>query len=75
MKDLRSGGDAAADQPYDNQNNCSLQELASAGPSALESFGPEPGGPIVRADIERHGFPTRTFKLRCGLVAREVNRE
>lgn len=67
MKDLRSGGNAA-DRENNNTNNLTLQELASAGPSAIESFGPEPGGQLVRVDILRQGSPTLTFKLRCGLA-------
>jgi hypothetical protein len=63
----RAGGDAA-DQKNPATNNISMQELASAGPSAIESFGPEPGGSVVRVDFEHHGEKTLTVKLRCGLV-------
>ena len=45
-----------------------IQELASAGPSGIESFGPEPSGQLVRVDILRHDSRTLTFKLRCGLA-------
>jgi hypothetical protein len=65
----RAGGDTA-DHRNDTTNNLTLQELATAGASAVESFGPEPGGPLVRVDIARHGSPTLTFTLRCGLVVR-----
>lgn len=68
MKSRRTGGDIA-DRKNHTINNLTTQELASAGPSAIESFGPEPGGPIVRVDIDRHGAKTVTFKLRCGFVA------
>jgi hypothetical protein len=68
MKDLRSGGEAATDQGHDTANNISMQELASAGPSAIESFGPEPGGSIVRVDISSYAAQSCTFRLRCGLV-------
>lgn len=64
---FRSGGDAVDHQNY-TTNNLTMQELASAGPSGIESFGPEPGGQLVRVDILRHGSPTLTFKLRCGLA-------
>jgi len=64
----RTGGDTA-DRPNNNTNNLSTQELAAAGPSAIESFGPEPNGSLVTVEIDRHGFPPLTFKLRCGLVA------
>lgn len=63
-----SDGDTA-DCANNNTNNLSAQELAAAGPSTIESFGPEPHGPLVRVKIERYGFPPLTFKLRCGLVA------
>lgn len=63
----RAGGDTA-DHCNNTTNNLTLQELASAGPSAIESFGPEAGGQLVRVDILRHGSPTLTFKLRCGLA-------
>jgi hypothetical protein len=64
----RKGGDAA-NQGNSTTNNLTMQELASAGPSAIESFGPEPGGPVVRVDFERHGEKPLTVTLRCGLVA------
>jgi hypothetical protein len=64
----RKGGDAA-DQENNTTNNLAAQELASAGPSAIESFGREPGGPVVRVDFERHGETTLTVTLRCGLLA------
>jgi hypothetical protein len=67
MKDLRSGSDAATNH-NNTTNNLTLQELASAGPSGIESFGPEPGGQLVRVDILRHASSTLTFKLRCGLA-------
>jgi hypothetical protein len=65
---FRSGGDAVDHQNH-TTNNLTMQELASAGPSAVESFGPEPGGPVVLVNIERHGEKTLTLKLRCGLAA------
>lgn len=65
---FRSGGDIA-DRQKNTTNNVGMQELASAGPSAVESFGPEPGGPVVLVHIERHGEKTLTLKLRCGLAA------
>jgi hypothetical protein len=64
----RKGGDAA-DRENPATNNISMQELASAGPSAIESFGPEPGGSVVRVDFERPGEKTLTVRLRCGLHA------
>ena len=67
MNDPRTGGDIA-DRRNHTTNNITMQGLTSAGPSAIESFGPEPGGQLVRVDILRHGFPTLTFKLRCGLA-------
>lgn len=63
----RAGGDTT-NRKNNTTNNLTLQELASAGPSGIETFGPEPGGEIVRVDILRHGSPTLTFKLRCGLA-------
>lgn len=63
-----SDGDTA-DRNNNNTNNLTTQELAAAGPSAIESFGPEPGGPIVRVDIDRYGAKLISFRLRCGLVA------
>jgi hypothetical protein len=66
-KSPRTGGDIA-DRQNHTTNNLTLQELASAGPSGIESFGPEPGGQLVRVNIVCHGSPTLTFKLRCGLA-------
>jgi hypothetical protein len=63
----RAGGDTA-DHRNNTTNNLTLQELASAGPSGIELFGPEPGGQLVRVDILRQGSPTLTFKVRCGLA-------
>jgi len=45
-----------------------MQELASAGPSAIESFGPEPSGEVVYVDISVCPAQPQTFKLRCGLA-------
>jgi len=62
----RRGGDIA-DQDDNNTNNLTTQELVSAGPSAIESFGPEPGGEMVYVEISSFGHERQTFKLRCGL--------
>jgi hypothetical protein len=67
MMSFRSGGDTA-DPKKHTTNNLTTQELAAAGPSAIESFGPEPGGPIVRVDISGYAAKSCTFRLRCGLV-------
>ena len=64
----RAGGDTT-NRKNNTTNNLTLQELASAGPSAIESFGPEPGGPVVLVDVEHHGEKTVTLKLQCGVVA------
>lgn len=64
---FRSGGDPA-DHEKGTSNNVTMQELASAGPSAIESFGPEPNGPVVRVEIIRYDRKPQTFKLRCGLA-------
>ena len=68
MNDPRTGG-GIADRQKHTTNNLTKQELAAAGPSAIESFGPEPGGPIVRVDISAYAAKGCTFRLRCGLVA------
>jgi hypothetical protein len=68
MKKPRTGGDAA-DPDQITTNNISLQELAAAGPAAIESLGPEPNSPLVRVEIVGHGAPPLTFLLRCGLIA------
>jgi hypothetical protein len=62
----RTDGDTADHQI--TTNNVLLQELASAGPSAIESFGPEPGGEVVYVDISIYPDKPQTFKLRCGLA-------
>lgn len=64
----RAGG-GTADQNKITTNNLNAQELVSAGPSAIESFGPEPGGPVVHVEISCLNGKRDTFKLRCGLVA------
>lgn len=68
MKDPHTGGDIA-DHYTNTTNNLSIQELASADPSAIESSGPERSGAVVNVDIERAGLATLTFKLRFGLHA------
>jgi hypothetical protein len=45
------------------------EKLSILGPSTIECFGPEAGGPVVLVDVEHHGEKTVTVKLRCGLVA------
>jgi hypothetical protein len=52
-----------------------MQELAASGPSAIESFGPEPGGPLVRVEMSGPDRKPFTFSLRCGLFAAGVYRE
>ena len=58
-----------ADQVNPATDTVTIQELASAGPSAIDSFGPERGCPLVRVEIAHHSSPTLSFLLRCGLVA------
>jgi hypothetical protein len=65
---FRSGGDIA-DRQKNTTNNLTMQELASASSSGIESYGPEPGGPVVRVDIDHYGAATRTFRLRFNLAA------
>ena len=65
--DLRPGGETA-DSLQKSTVSPTTQELASAGPSAIESFGPEPNGPVVRVEFVRYDRRPQTFRLRCGLV-------
>jgi hypothetical protein len=65
---FRSGGDPA-DHQKGTPDNVTMQELAAAGPSAIESYGPEPNGPVVRVEFVRYDGQPQTFKLRCGLYA------
>lgn len=46
-----------------------MQELASAGPSAIESIGPEPFGPVVTVEVVGPDGERLTFNIRCGLFA------
>jgi len=62
----RAGG-GTTNQVNATTNNSILQELASAGPSAVESLGPEPGGEVVHVEISSFGRERQTFMLRCGL--------
>jgi len=64
----RTGGETA-DHPKCTTNNVTTQELAAAGPSAIESFAREPGGPTVWVEISAHAVERFTFALRCGLFA------
>jgi hypothetical protein len=64
---LRPGGDTA-DPHKKSTLPVSTQELASAGPSAIDSFDPEPGGETVSVDIGVYPDKPQTFKLRFGLV-------
>jgi hypothetical protein len=70
----RTGGDAA---DLNNNATCmaKMQELVSAGPSAIESFGPELGGPPVRVEMSGPDGKPFTFMLRCGLFAAGGDRE
>ena len=52
-----------------------MQELASAGSSAIESFGPEPGGPPMRVEMSGPDGKPFTFMLRCGVFAAGGDRE
>ncbi len=38
-------------------------------PSAIESFGPEPDGEVVYAEISVHPDKPLIFRLRCGLAS------
>ena len=62
-------GDDIADPHKENTLPITIQELVSAGPSAIESLGPEPGGPTVWVEISGRTFEPFTFALRCGLFA------
>jgi hypothetical protein len=62
-------GDDTADPHKENTLPITIQELASAGPSAIESLGPEPGGPTVWVEISGQAVEPFTFALRCGLFA------
>jgi len=64
MKRSRTDGDTA-DQDKLSTNNITTQEL---GPSAVKSFGPQPGGEVVFVDISVYPAQPQTFKLRCGLA-------
>ncbi|HEV7766376.1 MAG TPA: hypothetical protein VGQ76_15335 [Thermoanaerobaculia bacterium] len=68
MKRSRTDGEAV-DRKKPNTNNISMQELASAGLSAIDSFGTEPGGEVVYVDISIYPDKPQTFKLRCGLAS------
>lgn len=65
---FRSGGETADHQEC-TPNNLTIQELAAAGPSAIESFAPEPSGPTVWVTISSHTVEPLKFALRCGLFA------
>jgi hypothetical protein len=71
----RAGGDAPAYRGHSATLPSKKQELASAGPSAIESFGPEPGGPMVRVEMSGPDGQPFTFMLRCGLFAAGGERE
>jgi hypothetical protein len=46
-----------------------LSSMAAAGPSAIESYGREPHGPLVRFEITGPDGVRVSFPIRCGLVA------
>jgi hypothetical protein len=70
----RKGGHTASPNKYATRTDI-MQELAFAGPSAIESFGPEPGGPPVRVEMSGPDGKPFTFMLRCGLFAAGGDRE
>lgn len=55
--------------PVDELQAADLSSMAAAGPSAIESFGPEPGDPPVRVEMSGPDGKPFTFMLRCGLFA------
>lgn len=55
------------EQIQDARSRELMQELASAGPSAIESFGPEPGGMAVWCCFEDSLHHPIYFRVRCGL--------
>lgn len=67
-RDVAISSSAPRDGAAIRDESVSLRELEAAGPSAIESFGPEPGGPIVRVDISSYAAESCTFRVRCGLV-------
>ena len=61
----RTGGDNA-DQRKHTTNNNLMQELAAAGPSAIQACGPEPGE-AIRVEFSGPGKNERvTFLMACG---------
>ena len=68
-------GDDTVDPYKETILPITIQELASAGPSAVESLGPERGGPAVWVQISGHTFEPFTFALRCGVFAAGGERE
>ncbi len=65
----RAGGGTTTDTNNKSTLSVTMQELASAGPSAIESFGPEPDGEVVYAEISVHPDKPLIFRLRCGLAS------
>jgi hypothetical protein len=61
--------------PVDELQAADLSNMAAAGSSAIESFGPEPGGPPVRVEMSGPDRKPFTFLLRCGLFAAGGDRE
>jgi hypothetical protein len=55
--------------PVDELQAADLSSMAAAGPSAIESFGPEPGDPPVRVEMSGPDGKPFTFMLHCGLFA------
>jgi hypothetical protein len=60
----RKGGHPPADDAIGGN-----QQLHVVGPSTIESFGREPGGPIVRFELAGPNGETISFPIRCGLFA------
>jgi hypothetical protein len=61
--------------PVDELQAADLSSMAAAGPSAIESFGPEAGDPPVRVEMSGPDGKPFTFMLRCGLFAAGGDRE
>jgi hypothetical protein len=55
--------------PVDELQAADLSSMAAAGPSAIESYGREPHGPLVRFEITGPDGVRVSFPIRCGLVA------
>lgn len=59
----------AAEKPTAASEPTGIERLSAVGPTTIECFGREPGGPIVLFELNGPNGERISFPIRCGLYA------